>query len=354
MKIAESHIIMQNDHSLREQHIREESLRAWVGDIRPDFQDENPVDRGDLNSDRVTLSAEAIRERFSVTKKSESITYSTDETIGEDPRVRTIRLILEGLTGKKINITKVDEFKAETPDEPVPHGDAAINEQERVGWGMEYDYFEQHSEHEEMNFTSQGTIVTQDGHHVNFSLELSLQREFIETNSISIRAGDALLVDPLVINFDGTAAQLTDTKFAFDLNSDGEDEQISFLKPGSGFLFLDRDNNGKATDGAELFGPRTNHGFQELAQYDLDQNGWIDENDPIYEKLLIWSRNKAGDDYFSSLSHKNIGAICLEHQDTEFSLKGQANNLHGKIQNTGIFLSGDYKAGTIQEIHLTV
>lgn len=346
-------MVMQSDHSLREQHIREESLREWVGDTRPDFQNENSTDRGGRGFDRVSLSSEAVARRNSHIKNSES-THPADETTGEDPRMRSIRLILEALTGKKINITRISEFKSETLAESVSQSDAAINEQERAGWGLEYDFFEQHSEFEEMNFSSQGTVLTQDGQRVSFSLKLSLQRQFIETNSISVRAGDALLVDPLVINFDGTAAQLTDTKFAFDFDSDGEDEQISFLGPGSGFLFLDLDNNGKATNGAELFGPRTNKGFKELAQYDLDQNGWLDENDPVYEKLLVWSKDKAGDDYFSSLSRKNIEAIYLGYQDTEFSLKGQENRLHGKIQNSSIFLSSDYKAGTIQEIHLTV
>lgn len=354
MKIEKSHIIMQSDHFLREQHIREESLREWLGDTRPDFQNSNPSDGGERDFDRVSISPEAMQKRFPDIKKSEYTTQPADETVSEDPRIRAIRLILEALTGKKINITNIGEFKAETLAEPVSQNDAAINAQERVGWGIEYDFFEQHSENEEMNFSSQGAVITQDGQQISFSLKLSLQREFVETNSISIRAGDALLVDPLVINFDGTAAQLTDTKFAFDLDSNGEDEQISFLRPGSGFLFLDQDNNGTATNGTELFGPRTNHGFKELAQYDLDQNGWIDENDPVYEKLLIWSKNKAGDDYFTPLSLKNIEAIYLEYQDTEFSLKDQENNTHGKIQNTSIFLSSANKAGTIQEIHLTV
>ena len=41
-----------------------------------------------------------------------------------------------------------------------------------------------------------------------------MNREFVQSRDISLRAGDALL-DPLVINFDGNAAELTDRKFAF-------------------------------------------------------------------------------------------------------------------------------------------
>ena len=42
--------------------------------------------------------------------------------------------------------------------------------------------------------------------------------------------------DPLVINFGGTAAQLTDQKFAFDIDSDGAEDSISFVGGASGFL----------------------------------------------------------------------------------------------------------------------
>ena len=74
--------------------------------------------------------------------------------------------------------------------------------------------------------------------------------------------GDAVrLQDPLVINFGGTSAQLTSAKFSFDLNADGKVERISSVGP--------------------------NSGFQELAVCDSDHNNWIDESDPIYDKLLV-------------------------------------------------------------------
>jgi len=57
--------------------------------------------------------------------------------------------------------------------------------------------------------------------------------------SVSIRAGDAALTDPLVINYAGPAADLTSAKFSFDLDADGTDDHISFVSPGSGVLTLD-------------------------------------------------------------------------------------------------------------------
>lgn len=48
-------------------------------------------------------------------------------------------------------------------------------------------------------------------------------------------------------------------------------------------------------NGSELFGPTNGNGFQELAEYDKDGNGWIDENDEIFGSLKIWAEDFRGD-----------------------------------------------------------
>ncbi len=40
----------------------------------------------------------------------------------------------------------------------------------------------------------------------------------------------------------------------------------------------------KINDGSELFGTSSGDGFKDLATYDEDENGWIDENDSIFSK----------------------------------------------------------------------
>lgn len=49
-----------------------------------------------------------------------------------------------------------------------------------------------------------------------------------------------VLCDPLVFNFEGNTADITDQKFMFDLDCDGKEEEISSLGKGSGFLALDK------------------------------------------------------------------------------------------------------------------
>src|SRR5207244_620861 len=54
--------------------------------------------------------------------------------------------------------------------------------------------------------------------------------------------------------------------------------------------------NGRVTSGAELFGNFTplqngqlaKNGFEALAEYDVNQDGVIDVQDPIWSQLLLW------------------------------------------------------------------
>jgi hypothetical protein len=106
--------------------------------------------------------------------------------------------------------------------------------------------------------------------------------------------------------------------------------------------------------GTELFGPQTGNGFLELAAYDEDGNGWIDENDSIYNQLVIWTKDENGEDQLFALGEKGIGAIYLGHLATPFALTDAQQQEQGEIAQTGIFLKENGQAGLIQHIDLVV
>ena len=89
--------------------------------------------------------------------------------------------------------------------------------------------------------------------------------------------------------------------------------RISFVGPGSGFLALDQNGDGTVNDGSGLFGARTGNGFHELAAYDDDGNGWIDEGDSVYVGLRIWEKDAEGNDRLMALGKRGLGAIFLGH-----------------------------------------
>ena len=219
----------------------------------------------------------------------------------------------------------------------------------------EYSYEEQ----ENTAFSTKGKVVTADGREIEFDLGLEMSRRFEEyyykQNDIYAYTSSqpSNLVDPLVINLDSNIANVSDQKFMFDIDADGILDSISQLNSGSGYLALDKNGDGIINDGSELFGTKSGDGFADLAAYDDDGNGWIDENDAIWSKLLIWTKDEHGKDVLYHLKDKGVGAICLESVDTEFSLKSLKDNaLNGKIRKTGMFLYENGTAGTVQHLDI--
>lgn len=206
-------------------------------------------------------------------------------------------------------------------------------------------------ESETTTFSAQGMARTADGRTIDFGIELMMSRSYMEYTDIQFKPMSDYLMDPLVINVDRGITGISDQKFMFDLDMDGECEEISTLKKGSGFLALDLNEDGVINDGRELFGARTGDGFGELRAYDSDGNGWIDEADEVFSRLKVWCKGEDGTDVLMDLKEANVGAIYLGEQSTEFSAYG-IGGLNGVIRSTGFFLKEDGGVGTIQHVDL--
>lgn len=208
-----------------------------------------------------------------------------------------------------------------------------------------------YKEEETTAFSTKGTVVTADGRSIDFGLELTMSRSFEEYYEQNFAIQSVNTCDPLVINLDTNVAGLSDQKFRFDIDGDGILDRVSRLNSGSGYLALDKNGDGVINDGKELFGPQSGNGFRDLAQYDEDGNGWIDENDEIWEKLLIWTQDENGKDQLYHLSEKGVGAICLQNAAGDFSLNSlKDNQTNGIIRSTGIFLYENGNVGTVQHL----
>lgn len=208
-------------------------------------------------------------------------------------------------------------------------------------------------ETQEALFSTKGIVKTADGRELSFDLNVEMSRSFAAYySSEAVEIQERVLCDPLVINLEDNITNLTDQTFFFDIDTDGKKDEISILAKGSGYLALDRNQDGIINDGNELFGTRSGDGFADLSEYDADHNGWIDENDAIWEKLLIWTKDENGEDKCYRLSQKEVGAICLSTADTEFSINDMHNQVNGRIRRTGIFLYENGMAGTIQHVDM--
>jgi hypothetical protein len=356
MKIASAALQLESSHVKLQHHEISESLRAWIGDRRPNF--EGRPSQGSLPPppEHVHLSASG---KAAQSSEANAIQKGMDAA-SNDPILNLLRAMIFMLTGREAEVFNPADLQPQSaPAEiPAPVSTAKPTEapvEQNAGYGVEYDRHESYSESEQTSFEANGVVKTSDGKEISFSVSLSMSRSYHEESDISIRLGDARKKqDPLVLNFNGTAAQLNSQRFKFDLNSDGKSEDINFVTGGSGFLALDRNGDGKINNGAELFGAASGNGFAELAALDADKNGWIDENDAGYDQLRVWTKDSSGTDHLATLRQSNVGAINLGYVATPFDLKDSANVLQGQIRSTGIFLQEDGKAGTMQQIDLTV
>src|SRR5690606_3080512 len=101
-----------------------------------------------------------------------------DLAAGTGREVSLRKLIAELLSGREIRFLRIEEIENQGPAtdrEGVPQED-----EQRHGWGLEYEFERTHREREDVGFQARGIIRTADGKELAFSLELDMSREYIE------------------------------------------------------------------------------------------------------------------------------------------------------------------------------
>ncbi len=204
------------------------------------------------------------------------------------------------------------------------------------------------SESEQCSFAANGKVCLADGSSRQFSVDYQLSRETEITRAMGAEWFD--LQDPLVLDFGVPTAQLNEKSVEFDLDNDGQKEWMRMPDASSAFLFFDRNRNGVADNGSELFGPKSGQGFTELAALDEDHNGWIDEGDGAFKDLKLWQAVLHGDGV-QTLAQAGVGALALASVSTEFSLKEQ-DDLLGQIRASSVWLGEQNGAGVVRQIDL--
>lgn len=317
---------MRASHALQTRTETKESLRVWRAE---------PSVVVEISTRAGAGSAEAAVE-----------VAGSDAKQGDlDARLSVLRFFVERLTGKRMQLFDTSAL-----------GGASNQSQPdvRADFGIELEVTRVYSEQEQMQFTAAGTVRTEDGAAFQFELNLSASRSYQLQESASLRSGEVQRKDPLIFNFTGSAPQLSETRFSFDIDADGTVEELPMLATGNGFLALDISANGKIDSGAELFGALTGDGFAELSAYDDDNNRVIDENDSVFARLRIFAPAQ-GDNAASleTLRERGVGAIFLDRVQTPFTLRTSTAEL-GAVRATGIYLSELGQPGIVQQIDLVV
>lgn len=328
MRIESSTLGMQGGSSVVSMMSIQESLNIWTG--------QGSAGAGSSSFDVQEFSQQGITVNTSVS----SSVYAASESCEEDPpmteqelKIKLLEDFLSRLCGKKVRllVPSVKRVSEGYDSSGQVSGNLKItfsdNRATRLGvgsgFGLIYNRSETQVEKSRVSFAAQGVVKTADGREINLNLSFNIDQEVVKQSNFQLRAGDALK-DPLVINFGGSVASFTNRTMSFDIDYDGVLDSFHTLNAGSGYLVLDKNNNGVVDDGRELFGPQTDNGYGELAKYDEDGNGWIDENDSVFDHLKIWYHDEQGNSRLVAMTDKQVGAIYLGSVDTQMNMYSSA------------------------------
>ena len=302
-----------------------------------------------LPANKTVAAKEQTKEPITGVTESEKTTDdSTDEDLSLDAHTRLMKNVIESLFGVKIRMmppmkSSSSEAAATSSDPAASQTAASASEPDHQVKVTEYI-----AEREQLRFSASGSVQTADGKTIDLKLGFAMSYQQLQ---LSERITcESALKDPLVINLEKQFADLQDTRFEFDIDSDGTKDSLANLSQGSYFLALDKNNNQEIDNGSELFGAQSGNGFAELAQYDEDGNSFIDEGDSIYAKLSVWRPEKG----LMAIADVGVGAIYLHPVETQFQNIG--NNSEGESQgvlrSSSIYLKEDGTAGTVQQLDL--
>ena len=322
--------------------------RLFNTDVKEQEETAEDVDSKQDSGKKAGLSTSYMQGRFQPVAGVNRMSQRELSSAIDKFREQCMRYIFELLFGREKRTNRSSVFEEESS------GQQAFEDWMQDTTGMDVFTYEAEfvqTEQETTAFSTVGTVKTADGRKINFHVDVEMSRSFTQYYKEQYQVASVRVCDPLVINLDTDIAELSDQKFFFDLDADGQADEISMLKGQSGYLALDKNNDGIINDGSELFGTASGDGFADLAKYDADGNGWIDEGDAIWEKLKIWCKDENGNDVLYKLAEKGVGAICLQRVATQFSLNSsETNETNGYIRNTGVFLYENGTAGTVQHV----
>lgn len=312
-------------------------------------------------ADRATRAADAARSRppelADTPRAPRADRAQAESTEALPPNLQTLVRMLEAITGRPVKLLNASDTALPATDTLTltpPTAPGSAQPPAPQGWGLVYEATQTRTEVENLSVQAQGEIRTADGRSLSFELNIEMQTTHTESSQLSLRAGDAVLKDPLVLHFDGPVGELRDTQFRFDLDANGQAERMPFVGTGSGFLVLDRNDNGKVDDGSELFGTRSGDGFADLAQWDSDRNGWIDEADAVFKRLQVWRMDASGHTRLESLTDSGVGALSLQRVGSDQSLRQADGSRLGQLRSTGLYLTESGQAKAMQQIDLVV
>jgi|GEM_PF-3193620 len=203
-----------------------------------------------------------------------------------------------------------------------------------------------------LNYKSSGIYQINDQvFHSTFQLQLSEQRISMTQSTISAQA----LKDPLLVQFgSGALGQLNGQYSDIDINNDSTADRLPMFNGDVGYLVFDKNNNGKADGGHELFGPQSGDGFTDLSALDSNNNGFIDRQDENFSQLMLWQIDSSGQEQWRALSDTDIEAISLNSTVTPFNFYDKDDKLQAQLTQSSVAITDKGTAYGVHQVDVRI
>ncbi|MEG0870163.1 MAG: calcium-binding protein, partial [Hafnia sp.] len=169
-------------------------------------------------------------------------------------------------------------------------------------------------------------------------------------NDLYMESQTRMLYDPLVLDLDGDGIETvsSDAGIKFDFDGDGLKTATGWIGSDDGILTIDKNNNGKIDDGAELFGVdyvkadgnKAIDGYDALRDLDSNADGVFNASDDKFNSVKVWrDLNQDGiaqADELRSLQDHGIVSIELSSKPVNIDANGNIISQQGTYyKNTG-------------------
>jgi hypothetical protein len=171
-----------------------------------------------------------------------------------------------------------------------------------------------------------------------------------QVQALSQEQAQAYLIakTPLVLDLNGDGIQTITSAngVVFDVDNDGQSEQVGWTSAADGLLVRDLNGDGQINDGGELFGEGTvladgskaKDGYVALRALDSNLDGLIDDRDTKFSELMVWqdanSDGKTDKGELISLAKLNIHSLSLHAEQSQEINNGNLIGLMGSYTTT--------------------
>jgi hypothetical protein len=190
MIIKSSAIQLNSQHQFLKRSQESESFRSWK------TQNE-PTDRAVLTNKQPMETVNISKAAQTLKPEKQSLDLSEPPDANDSVTMLIIKQMIKELTGQDFKLFSPSELTAGTNETAIDTSNVEIatapppeNQPPSAGFGLVYEHHSRYQESESASFSATGSIKTQDGKSIEFSVQLNMSRDFLRETNFSIRAGD--------------------------------------------------------------------------------------------------------------------------------------------------------------------